>query len=91
MSVHRICEFDPFWTKKFFLQKDTQTDGQTDGNTHRHRSSNSSLDMELMINISVFPTGHRFMLDQVSFIVQIYFGNLCRPRANENSNNAKKF
>ena len=41
MSVHRICEFDPFWTKKKFLQKD----GQTDGNTHRHWSSNSSLDI----------------------------------------------
>ena len=42
MSVHRICEFDPFWTKIYFLQKDTQTDG----NTHRQRRSNSSLDAE---------------------------------------------
>ena len=25
MSVHRICEFDPFWTKKSFCRKtDTQ-------------------------------------------------------------------
>ena len=42
MSVHRICEFDPFWTKNFFLQKDTQTDGRT----HRRRRSNSSLNKE---------------------------------------------
>ena len=40
MSVHRICEFDPFWTN--FAER--HSDGQTDGNTHRHRSSNSSLD-----------------------------------------------
>ena len=26
MSVHWICEFDPFWTNIFFLQKDRQTD-----------------------------------------------------------------
>ena len=30
MSVHRICEFDPFWTKKFILQKDRQTETRTD-------------------------------------------------------------
>ena len=30
MSVHRICEIDPFWTKKKILQKDTQTDRQTE-------------------------------------------------------------
>ena len=45
MSVHRICEFDPFWTKKKILQKDRHTDTQTDGNTHRH----SSLDCGLLI------------------------------------------
>ena len=33
MSVHRIWEFDPFWTKKIFLQKDTQTDGRTETRT----------------------------------------------------------
>ena len=41
MSVHRICEFGPFWTKKKILQKDTHSDG----NTHRRRRSNSSLDL----------------------------------------------
>jgi hypothetical protein len=35
-----FTEFDPFWTKKKNLQKDTQTDG----NMHRQRRSNSSLD-----------------------------------------------
>jgi hypothetical protein len=38
MSVHRICEFDPFWTKFFFLQTDADEN-------HRRRRSNSSLDM----------------------------------------------
>ena len=32
MSVHRICEFDPFWTIFFFLQKDTHSDRRTDSN-----------------------------------------------------------
>ena len=45
MSVHRICEIDPFWTKKKFLQKDTQTDRRK---PHRRRRSNSSLDMETL-------------------------------------------
>ena len=38
MSVHRICEFDPFWTKKKFLQKATQTDGRTDRRKHAQTS-----------------------------------------------------
>ena len=47
MSVHQICEFYPFWTKKNFLQKDRHS-RQTLGKTHRHRSSNSSLDIVCM-------------------------------------------
>ena len=29
MSVHRICEFDPFWTKKF-ADADRQTQKEAD-------------------------------------------------------------
>ena len=56
MSVHRICEFDPFWTKKkIFAER--HSDRQTDGNTHRHRGSNSSLDIisgDISKNIEIF-------------------------------------
>ena len=30
MSVNWICEFDPFWTKKNFLQKDRHSERRTD-------------------------------------------------------------
>ena len=40
-----FANFIHFGRKNFFCRKTlTQTDGHTDGNTHRHRSSNSSLD-----------------------------------------------
>ena len=44
MSVHRICEFDPFWTNFFFFSE-RHSLRQTDGNMHRQRRSNSSLDI----------------------------------------------
>ena len=42
MSVHRICEIDPFWTKKNFYR-------QTLRRTHRRRRSNSSLDVSYLV------------------------------------------
>ena len=61
MSVHRICEIDPFWTKKIFLQKDTQTDRRK---PHRRCCSNSSLDLYVfsLLQVRIFHIPQRHVL-----------------------------